>query len=50
MGSIKNLIEAAFFHSFQRTAMVLGGLVIAIALPVTIILTQQQQVAELTKL
>lgn len=43
MQSFKNLIEGAFFHSWQRTAMVLGGLVLALALPITIILTQQQQ-------
>src|SRR3989304_10400891 len=43
MQSLKELIEGAFFHSWQRTAMVLGGLVLALALPITIILTQQQQ-------
>ncbi len=43
MSSIKNLIEGAFFHSWQRTLMVLGGVVMAIALPATILLTQQQQ-------
>jgi len=43
MQSLKELIEGAFFHSWQRTFMVLGGLVLAIALPVTIILTQSQQ-------
>jgi len=43
MQSLKELIEGAFFHSWQRTAMVLGGIVVALALPVTIILTQQQQ-------
>lgn len=43
MQSFKELINSAFFHSWQRTAMVLGGLVLAIALPITIILTQQQQ-------
>lgn len=43
MQSLKELIEGAFFHSWQRTAMVLGGLILALALPITIILTQQQQ-------
>lgn len=43
MQSFRELINGAFFHSWQRTLMVLGGLVLAIALPVTIILTQQQQ-------
>jgi len=43
MDSVKKLIEGAFFHSWQRTAMVLGGLTLAIALPITIVLTQQQQ-------
>lgn len=43
MQSLKELIEGAFFHSWQRTGMVLGGLILALALPITIILTQQQQ-------
>jgi len=43
MQSFKELILGAFFHSWQRTVMVLGGLILAIALPITIFLTQQQQ-------
>lgn len=43
MESFKELVSGAFFHSWQRTIMVLGGIVLAISLPVTILLSQQEQ-------
>lgn len=43
MNDLSNLIQSMFFTSFKRTAMVIGGIVVALSLPVTIILVQQQQ-------
>lgn len=43
MNAFSGLIQTLFFTSFKRTAMVLGGLVVALSLPVTIILVNQQQ-------
>ncbi len=43
MDSIKKLYSTLFQHSLKRTIYVIGGLIVALSLPITIILTQQQQ-------
>lgn len=43
MDSIKQLYSTLFRHSLKRTIYVVAGLTVALSLPITILLTQQQQ-------
>lgn len=43
MDSLKQLYSNLFQHSLKRTVYVIAGLIIALSLPITILLTQQQQ-------
>lgn len=43
MDSLKKIYSALFQHSLKRTVYVIAGLIIALSLPITILLTQQQQ-------
>lgn len=40
---VKDLFRKLFFHSPKRTFLVVGGLIVMLALPITVLLTQQQQ-------
>lgn len=43
MGTISKLYSTLFQHSLKRTIYVVAGLIITLSLPITILLTQQQQ-------
>lgn len=43
MDSIKKLYSTLFQHSFKRSVYVVAGLIVALSLPVTLLLAQQQQ-------